>query len=404
MRLKISAAILALLTMTATMTHAKDTGMNEQIAELRRLVRGKRVGMLTNPSGVGDDLRQTADILHEDADTTITAFFAPEHGLRGDQQAGVKISDYTDSVTGITVYSMYGAHKAPSDEQLSKIDVMVLDVQDVGVRFYTFSWSMTYALEACAKNGKPFIILDRPNPVGLAVVEGSPNRDDYGLIGRKWEAAPFGVATRHGLTLGELAQLVNGEWLTTKADLKVIPVPGLRRTTTWEETGRPWVIPSPNMPSLNTARLYPGTCIFEGTNLSEGRGTTLPFEQIGAPWIDGVALAQKMNAKKLPGVQFRAAWFTPTFSKHKDERCGGVQVHITDATKLQPIRTALELTQTIYQMYPDKMEITAWAGKLMGDPTLPEAIKTKPVDEIIAGWEPLLKQFKDVRAKYLIYK
>lgn len=389
--------------MSASSFAADAAAFNQQLAELRTAVRGKRVGMITNPSGVGPDMRQTADILCDDKDTTITAFFSPEHGLRGDQQAGAKVADYIDPSSGIPVYSMYGASKAPSDEQLAKVDVMVYDIQDVGVRFYTVVWSMTYAMEACAKNHKPFILLDRPNPLGLEAIEGSTNPADYGLIGRKWEGAKFGVCTRYGMTLGEVAKLVNGEWLTTKADLTVIPIPGLTRSTTWEQTGRPWVYPSPNMPTLDTVRLYPGMCIFEGTNMSEGRGTTKPFEQIGAPWIDGVALAAAMNAKHLPGVLFRPSWFTPVFSKQKDERCGGVQVHIIDAQKLEPIRTALELLQTIVKMYPEKTEVTAWAGKLMGDPTLPEAIKTKPVGEIMAGWDANRKEFEAIRGKYLIY-
>ncbi|GAB4321290.1 MAG: DUF1343 domain-containing protein [Candidatus Sumerlaeia bacterium] len=376
---------------------------DEQFAALREAVRGKRVGMLTNPSGVGPDLRQTADLLWSDSETTITAFFAPEHGLRGDHQAGAQVQDYIDPHTGVPVFSIYGVRRAPTDEQLALIDVLVFDIQDVGVRFYTYVWTMTFAMEACAKNGKEFIVFDRPNPIGLDRVEGHPNPQDYGLIGRKWPEAPWGVATRHGLTAGELARLVNAEWMNPKVNLTVIAVPGLTRRTGWEQTGRLWVLPSPNMPTLDTARLYPGLCVFEGSNVSEGRGTTKPFELIGAPWVDGVALAAAMNARALPGVRFRAAWFTPTFSKHAGVLCGGVQVHITDPAALDPIRTGLALLQQIYQMYPAETQITDYAGRLMGDPALPEEIKTRPVEEIVAGWEADLNAFRAVREKHLIY-
>ncbi len=375
----------------------------QQVQALLDAVRGHRIALLTNPTGVDGNLNQIADVLHADGQTTITAFFAPEHGLRGDQQAGGSVSSYIDPHTGVPVYSVYGTNKAPTDEQLKNVDILIFDIQDVGVRFYTYVWSMTYAMESAARNHIKFIVFDRPDPVGGVKVEGAPNRTDSGLVGRVWPGQPFGVSTRTGMTVGEIAKMVNGAWMDPKADLQVIPVPGYTREMTFEQTGRPWVIPSPNMPTLDTARVYPGMCVFEGSNISEGRGTTKPFEMVGAPFIDGFALAEDLNKLGLPGVRFRPAYFRPTFSRFSGQDCGGIQVHVMDRETFDPIRTALHVLQTIYQKYPDQVTITSYAGKLMGVPDLPERIKTESVESIIASWQTDLEAFKALRAQYLIY-
>ena len=377
--------------------------MQEQVQTLIEAVRGKRVGLLTNPTGVDDNLNQIADLLCADGATTIVAFFAPEHGLRGDHQAGGSVGDYTDPVTGIPVFSLYGSRRAPTDEQMKMLDVMVFDIQDVGVRFYTYIWTMTHCMEAAAKNNVKFIVFDRPNPIGCDRVEGAPNRQNEGLIGRYWEGQPFGVAVRYGMTSGELASLVNGEWMNPKVDLKVIKIPGYTRMTTFEETRRPWVLPSPNMPTIDTAVVYPGMCVFEGSNISEGRGTTKPFEMIGAPFIDGVALAKALNQAGLAGVRFRPAYITPTFSKYKNEMCGGVQVHVIDRNAFEPIRTGLTVLKTICAMYPDKATVTKWASRLMGIPNLENRIKTESVDALIKESAADLEAFKKIREKYLLY-
>jgi uncharacterized protein YbbC (DUF1343 family) len=218
-----------------------------------------------------------------------------------------------------------------------------------------------------------------------------------------WPGQQLGVATRHGMTPGELASMVNGEWLDPKVELQVIPVPGYTREQYFDETGRPWVIPSPNMPTLDTALVYPGQCVFEGSNLSEGRGTTKPFEMIGAPYINGFDLAKKLNALELPGVRFRPVSFKPTFSDWKGELCSGIQVHVMDRETYAPIRTALYVLKTAYEMYPDDVKITTYASKLMGVENLHERIKTESVDSIIDGWQDDLEAFKKLRAKYLIY-
>jgi uncharacterized protein YbbC (DUF1343 family) len=385
------------------MTPKQASDIEQQVQDLLKEVRGKRVALVTNPTGVDGDMNLIADRLCEDTKTTIVAFFAPEHGLRADIQAGSKVTDYIDPVTSVPVYSIYGKKTAPTDEQLKGVDVLVFDIQDVGARFYTYDWTMTHAMEAAAKNKIKFVVFDRPNPIGADKVEGAPNTFDCGLIGRLWEGKPFGVATRHGLTVGELAMLVNGEWLEPKADLTVIRMPGYRRTMVFEETGRLWVTPSPNMPGIDTAVVYPGLCVFEGTNLSEGRGTTRPFENIGAPFINALELARDLNALNLPGVRFRPTSFVPTFSKFRDEPCAGVQVHVTDRGKFLPVRTGLTVLKTIVSKYPDQVKVTAFAAKLMGIPDLQTRIFSESVQEIEKGWQENLREYMKIRAKYLVY-
>ncbi len=374
-----------------------------QVNALLQAVHGRRVALLTNHTGVDSRLEAIADRIADDQATTLVAFFAPEHGLRGDRQAGEPVDSYPDPRTGTPVYSLYGRTHAPTDAQLCGVDVLIFDMQDVGTRFYTREWLMTYAMEAAARNGLRFIVFDRPNPIGADRVEGPPIRTDAGLVGRVWPGQPFGVPTRHGMTIGELARLVNEEWMNPKVNLQVIPIPGYTRNQTFEDTGYPWVLPSPNMPTLDTAHVYPGMAVFEGVNLSEGRGTTKPFELIGAPFVDGVALARDLNALGLPGVRFRATWFTPSFDDYAGERCGGIQVHVTDRQVFEPVRTALHVLQTVVRAYPDQVEITPYARKLMGIPDLAERIRTEPIDAFIAEWQADLEAFKSLRENYLLY-
>jgi uncharacterized protein YbbC (DUF1343 family) len=378
--------------------------MEEQVQELLKFVRGKHVGLITNPTGVDGRLRMIADRLREDPNTTVVAFFAPEHGLRGNAQAGQKIADQLDPATSIPVFSLYGQRPAPSEEALRGIDVLVFDIQDVGARFYTFGWTMTYIMEAAAQKGIPFVVFDRPNPIGGHRVEGAPNTFDCGLIGRLLSTQSQGVATRHGLTLGELARYVNGEWYANRVDLRVIEIRGWRRSMYFDETGRPWVPPSPNMPTLDTALVYPGMCLFEGTNLSEGRGTTRPFEIIGAPFIHPLVLVAALEKKNLPGVIFRPTYFTPSFSKWQGQVCAGIQVHVTDREAFQPIHSALILLKTIIELYPTQVEVTPFASKLMGMPDFHKRILRESVDSIEASWQENLEKYKKIREKYLLYK
>lgn len=378
--------------------------LESQLTELKDILKGRRVGLFTNPSGVDSDYNLVADRLHADPRITLVCFFAPEHGLRGDRQAGEKVADYVDSTTGLPVYSLYGVRTAPEPDHLADLDVVVCDLQDVGTRFYTRAWIMARAMEATGRAGKAFVVFDRPNANGLARVEGPPIPFDAGIIGPVWPGQPFGVPTRHGMTLGEIATLVNTHWTEHAARLKVVRVPGYTRTMTFEQTGYPWVMPSPNMPTLETAAVYPGTCVFEATNLSEGRGTTRPFELVGAPFIDAPALAVRLNEAHLPGVRFRPAWFTPTFSKHEGELCAGVQVHVTDREAFEPIRTGLTMLKLVFELHPQEVIIREAVSRRAGVPNLHDRIKTESVDAIIESWQDDLQAFDVLRRSCLLYE
>jgi uncharacterized protein YbbC (DUF1343 family) len=375
-----------------------------QFAELQRTLEGKRVGLLTNPSSVDADFRFLADRLHADPDVMLVCFFAPEHGLRGDRQAGEKVQDYVDSATGLPVYSLYSQRRTPTPEQLATVDVLLCDLQDVGSRFYTFVWTTINAMEAAAREGKQVVIFDRPNPIGLAKAEGAPTRLHSGLIGPLWPGQPFGVPTRHGMTAGEIATLVNEAWAANKARLTVVQVPDYTRCMSFAETGYPWVMPSPNMPTLETAAVYPGTCIFEGTNLSEGRGTTRPFELIGAPFVEPSRVVARLNEAALPGVRFREAWFTPTFEDHAGTLCGGVQVHVTDPDTFQPVRSGLVMLKAFCDLYPQEVTVTSFASRLMGVPDLHERIRTESVETLVNQWQADLAAFEELRKPYLLYR
>ncbi len=379
-----------------------EVAVEEQIQELLKLVQGKRVGLLTNPTGVDGRLRMIADRLRQDRNTTVVAFFAPEHGLRGSVQAGQKIADQLDPATSIPVYSLYGQRPAPTPEALEDVEVFVFDIQDVGARFYTYVWTMSHAMEAIARKGIPFVVFDRPNPIGGHRVEGAPNIFDCGLIGRLPAGKPFGVATRHGMTAGEIAQFVNGEWLDGKVKLHVVKMRDWRRSMYFEDTGRIWIPPSPNMPTVETAVVYPGMCVFEGTNLSEGRGTTRPFETIGAPFVQPLRLVEALEKKSVAGAIFRPTYFTPSFSKWQGQMCGGIQVHVIDREAFQPVHCALVVLKTVIELYPDQVEVTPFASKLMGVPDFHKRIREESVEAIEASWQETLNAFLKVREKYLL--
>ncbi len=377
--------------------------IEDQVRNLMETLEGERVGFITNPTAVDGSYRHLADRLHIDPGVEIVAFFAPEHGIRGDAQAGDSVDDMTDPVTGVRVYSLYGERRAPTPEQLEGIDSLLFDIQDVGARFYTYIWTMSVCMEAAAEADVRFVVFDRPNPIGLTQVEGSPNTRDEGMIGRLLEGEDFGLPVRHAMTVGEVATYLNGEWYDGEVDLEVVAVPGYHRGMTFEETGYPWVMPSPNMPTRETALVYPGTCLFEGTNLSEGRGTTRPFELIGAPYVNGIDWAAALNSRGLPGVRFRPAWFTPTFDDHAGQSCGGVQVHVIDPAIHDAVYTGLVMLEVAKDLYPDEVEITPWAGRLMGVPDLDELLDTGDAATIAAGWQDRLAAFQARRAEYLLY-
>lgn len=316
----------------------------DRIGQYAHLFQGKRLGLITAPTGLNKDFQSTIQILHEQFN--LTALFSPEHGVRGDQAAGALVDTYLDPITQVPVYSLYRKDsKRLSQEMLDEVDMIVYDIQDVGTRYYTFIYTMLYALEDCAKAGKSFVVLDRINPLGGVKVEGNILKPEYqSFVGN------YPLAVRYGLTAGELAMMANDQ-MSWQCDLHVVPCEGWERSMLFPETGKEWIMPSLGLPRFISALLYPGTCIFEGTNLSEGRGTTVPFEAIGAPFIDGQKLADEMNAMKLPGVVFRPVFFKPSFSKHQGDSCSGVQIHVLDMQAVQPLETGVKLMYTIKNNY-----------------------------------------------------
>ncbi|MHA6481935.1 exo-beta-N-acetylmuramidase NamZ family protein [Paenibacillus sp. strain BS8-2] len=318
----------------------------DRIDGYQELFRGKRIGLITAPTGLGADFRSTIDMMHEKFE--LAALFSPEHGVRGDLAAGAQVDTYVDEATGVPVYSLYRKDsKRLTPEMLEAVDMIVYDIQDIGTRYYTFIYTMLYALEDCAAAGKPFVVLDRPNPLGGVKVEGNVLKPGFeSFVGN------YPLAIRYGLTAGEVATMANVE-RGLGAELHVVPCEGWERTMSFSASGRVWVAPSMGIPRIETALLYPGTCLFEGTNMSEGRGTTAPFEIIGAPFVDADRLASELNGKRLPGVHFRPTYFKPTFSKHQGELCRGVFVHVLDEAVLRPVELGLTMLYTIKGMYPE---------------------------------------------------
>ncbi|HLS91544.1 MAG TPA: DUF1343 domain-containing protein [Limnochordia bacterium] len=370
------------------------------------LVQGRRVGLVTNHAGVDQKCRSTVDLLWTHPGVRLAALFGPEHGLRGNAQAGVTVSDSVDERTGLPVYSLYGSTKKPSPDSISSLDALILDLPDVGCRYWTILYTMSYVLEAAAEAQIPVIVLDRPNPITGLHPEGNLVEEGFfSFVGG------HPIPNRTAMTIGEAALLFNDAF-GIGAELHVVTAQGWRRGMWWDETGLPWVPPSPNMPTPQTALLYPGTCLFEGTNLSEGRGTTTPFELIGAPWIDPYRLADALNERELPGVRFRPAFFTPTFSKHRDALCAGVHVHVLERDRVQPVRVGLHLLDAARRQAPSDF---AWLSParpggryfidlLAGTDRLRRDIdQGRDPDEIWNEWNTALKDFLPVRERYLLY-
>ena len=402
------------------------TGVEVLFEKHMDLIRGKRVGLITNPSGVDSHLDSIVGLFQSHPDVKLVALYGPEHGVRGDAQAGQTVPFYYDEHYHLPVFSLYGqterppggmltnideymrsydtqhAGKTPVAGALNGIDVMILDLQDVGTRIYTFESTMAYTMQACAKAGIPFIVLDRPNPIGGVAMEGPVL--EYPKYSSFIGAYP--IPLRHGMTMGELAQLYNAKFLDPKANLTVVPLENWKRNEWFDQTGLPWVTPSPNLPTLDSCIVYPGQVMLEGTDLSEGRGTTHPFEIFGAPWIDGYVLANKLNTLHLPGVKFREIWFTPTFSKFQGKLCGGCQIHVTDRNVYQPVATSLNILATVKELYGDKLEFHAkYFDRVLGNSTVREALeKDEPVDQIVADYQPGLDAFAKLRAPYLLYR
>ncbi|MCC6443432.1 MAG: DUF1343 domain-containing protein [Armatimonadetes bacterium] len=369
------------------------------------LVRKKRIGLVTNHSAVTRDLTHAADYLLQE-EVRIAALFGPEHGLRGDFADGAHVPTGADPLTGIPVYSLYGPHTKPTPEMLEGIDILLFDIQDVGSRFYTFLYTLSYIMEAAKEKGLEIIVLDRPNPINGVDVEGKIlEKKCASFVGR------YTIPIRYGLTVGELAQLFNTAF-EIDADLAVVPLSGWGRGDFFDQTGLPWVPPSPNMPTPETALVYPGTCLIEGTNVSEGRGTAKPFEMIGSPWIEAERLADRLNEAELPGVRFRPAHFIPNVSKHAGESCHGIQLHVRDRSLFRPVRTGVFLLAALKSLYPDAFgwrepgeNGLAYIDLLAGTDSLRlDLDRGASPAEICDAWDEEARSFEPLRESCMIYE
>ena len=359
-------------------------------------LQGKRIGLLTNHTGRARDGATTIDLLHGVKGLTVVRLFSPEHGIRGILDATVPST--TDEKTGLSIQSLYGDTRRPNDAMFQGIDTMVIDLQDIGTRFYTYMTTTAYVMEEAAKRKISVVVLDRPNPIGGFQVEG-PTLDKAALS----FVGYFPMPIRHGMTLGELAKLFNGE-NKIGADLTVIPLRNWRREQWFDATGLPWINPSPNMRNLIQATLYPGIGAIESTNVSVGRGTDTPFEQVGAPWIDGVALSDSLNARGIPGIRFYPVRFTPTSSKYANEECGGVFMIVTDRAMVRPVRVGVEIASMLNKMYGAKFELES-ADKLFGSKEGLAQIRAgaDPLD-LVNTWAAGEAKWRALRTKYLIYR
>ncbi|MGY5050572.1 exo-beta-N-acetylmuramidase NamZ family protein [Streptomyces sp. 900105755] len=405
-------ALLAAATATASLTAVPattadahgtlETGFDHLSADGYSLLAAQKVGIVTNPTGITPDARHIVDVMHADPRVRLTAVFGPEHGFRGTAQAGGSEGRYDDPATGLPVYDTYLKSGQPLADVFtaSGVDTIVFDIQDVGARFYTYIWTLYDCMAAARLAGKRFVVLDRPNPVTGRTAEGPVlHREFASFVGRQ------PIAQAHGMTVGELARLFNAEFLDPPVALDVVPMTGWRRSRFYDAYGLPWVPPSPNMPTPDTALVYSGTCLFEGTNLSEGRGTTRPFELLGAEGIDA-RWAAAANELALPGVRFREAYFAPTFSKFQGRTVGGVQIHVHDRAAYDPVRTGIGLLVTAKRAWSGfAWREDDWIDKLTGSTrvrTMTDA--GAGPDEIVGAWQDELAAFRRVRKEFLLYR
>lgn len=372
----------------------------DRIDDIKETLQDKRIGLITNPTGVNSNLESTIDILNKHVN--LVAMFSPEHGVRGELQAGVKVDDYIDKATNIKVYSLYGKTKKPTPEMLADVDVVVYDIMDVGARFYTYIYTMAYTMMACKEQNKQFVVLDRPNPVNGVDVEGNILDINYrSFVGY------YPIPVRYGLTVGELAQYFNNEY-NINCDLTVIKMSEYNREMDFEDTNLTFVFPSPNIPRPLTAYHYLGTCIFEGTNMSEGRGTTKPFEIIGSPFLNHQGVIEQLNKLQLPGVKFRSLFFTPTFSKYQGELCKGIEIIITNKKTFKPVQTGLHLFDIIRSTHkefsfikPYKEGMHPFFDLLTGTNLLRENLVT--IETFISNSEKQSNNFKKQKRRYHLY-
>jgi uncharacterized protein YbbC (DUF1343 family) len=384
-------------------------GIERLLRDQIDLLDGARVGLICNQASVDHNFKHVADLFYEDSRIKLTTLFGPQHGIRGDVQDNMVETPHTvDRVTNLPVYSLYSETREPTEEMLKDIDLFVFDLQDVGCRIYTFIYTLANCMRACKAYGKRMIVCDRPNPINGKDVAGTILEPEYASF-----VGQYPIATRHGMTVCELAKMFNDHF-GIGCDLELVPMQGWSRDQWFDQTDAPWVMPSPNMPTLDTAIVFPGTVHHEGTQMSEGRGTTRPFELIGAPYIEAERYKNELDKLRLPGVIFRAAYFQPTFQKHAKVTCGGVQIHVTDREAFEPVITGVATIKVAYDLYTDyfkwkeppyeyvfdknPFDVIAGTGQLR------EYIESdRSLEDILSSWRDKLEPFKSLRSSYLIY-
>jgi uncharacterized protein YbbC (DUF1343 family) len=387
------------------------TGLDRIEKNWPESLKAARVGLVVHPASVNRRLRHSVDLCVKSKKFRLKKLFGPQHGIRGETQDNmIEWEGFTDRKTGLPVYSLYGQTRKPEPSMLKDIDALAIDLQDVGARYYTFIWTMELCMQACLDMDKAIVVLDRPNPIGGNFAEGPVlDRACASFVGGR----PLPV--RHGMTIGEIGNYLRNEFYPS-LDLHVVPISGWKRKMWFDETALPWVLPSPNMPTPDTALVYPGMCLLEGTNLSEGRGTTRPFEIFGAPFIDPDLLVDTLDGFKLPGVIFRPMSFQPTFQKYAGQLCGGAQIHVSNRNKFKPFKTGVAILKTAYELYPEhfawkqppyeyetkKMPIDILAGS---DRMRKEIEGGEKIDQMEEWWQEECSDFnRRFRKKYLIYR
>jgi uncharacterized protein YbbC (DUF1343 family) len=385
-------------------------GLEVLLQDVPEVMRGKRVGLICNQSSVNHAFEHAADLLHEHSAFKLTALFGPQHGIRGDVQDNmIETAHGLDRKTGLPVHSLYSETREPTEKMLEDVDVLVFDMQDVGCRIYTFVYTLANCMRIAGQLGKPVVVCDRPNPINGVDVSGNILEPEYASF-----VGLFPLPTRHGMTVGELAQMFRDRF-NADCDLHIVPMIGWKREFWLDDTDAPWVMPSPNMPTLDTATVFPGGVHFEGTQMSEGRGTTKPFELIGAPYIDPDAYAERLTSLALPGVIFRSCVFQPTFQKHAKVSCGGVQLHVVDRDRFDSVLAGIAMVKVAHDMYPGEFR---WKEPpyeyvfdknpfdvICGTNKIREAFEQgTSLDTIRQGWQAPLAEFVSLRTQYLLYR
>ena len=384
-------------------------GVEKLLKEKVELVSGPRIGLICNQASVNHEYEHAADLFHQQAGIELKALFGPQHGIRGDVQDNMIETDHaTDRKTGLPVYSLYSETREPTEAMLQDVDVLVFDMQDVGCRIYTFIYTMANCMRAARQFGKRVIVCDRPNPINGTQVAGNTLEPEFASF-----VGLFPIPTRHGMTPGELALLFNKNF-NIQCELDVVTMDGWNRDSWHDETDAPWVLPSPNMPTVDAATVFPGTVHFEGTQMSEGRGTTRPFELIGAPYIDPDQYADYLNALQFEGVRFRACAFQPTFQKHARVTCGGVQIHVTDRNVFEPVSVGVAMVKAAYDLYPNDFRWKEPPYEYVYDKNPFDVISGTDkirkafeqgigLHELLSSWKQPLQEFHEIRRAHLLY-